>query len=323
MPDIQQKLPLGDDEPPSEPPEDAIPLVYVASALTHLDIKGQALIDGWCNLIKREVTEITEAADEPWHLRIHLPIDWTAPWSDDKTEPEEVYRRNSETIFEAAALVLIGLSGGSFGAGQEFAIASALRLPILYLRHGEEPISRQVLGTPVDLVVVKFSRPDELADAVVEFLRSRRVQLEQHARRSADRAMALEPLRSALHQGWTGLDDDRQAAVAVEARLHPRRIRQIVGSAAAIAAASLDELRALAGALSTSLGGYLAAQPLPDLDPQEVSALRTAAAEYDWEGTTTLDLLQAARLEYARGGVRRFRLTSVDDWVKFQARYRR
>jgi hypothetical protein len=322
MPDVQQQLPLGD-EPPPEQPDDAIPLVYVASALTHLDTKGRGLIDGWCNLIKRAVTEITETAEEPWRLRIHLPIDWTAPWADDKTPAEEVYRRNTDTIYGAAALVLIGLSGGSFGAGQEFAIASALRLPVLYLRYGEEPISRQVLGTPVDLVVVKFTRPDDLTDAVVRFLRSRRVELDRHARRSADRAMALEPLRSALEGGWTGLDDDRQTALAVEARIPRRRIIQIIGSSAAIAAASLDELRGLAGALGISLGGHLAAQPLPDLDPQEVSALRTAAAEYDWEGTTTLDLLQAARLEHARGGVRRFRLASVDDWVEFQARYQR
>ena len=47
-------------------------------------------------------------------------------------------------------------------------------------------------------------------------------------------------------------------------------------------------------------------------------ALRTAAQQYGWDGAQALELYLDARIEMARGGVRRLSFTSVEDWVQFR-----
>jgi hypothetical protein len=316
----QQSFPLfGPDDIPA-PSETAVPLLYVASALSHLDSDGRQLVHLSCRQIAQAASDVTRDADPPWWLRVHLPIDWSPPWGNDGRTPVQVYDLNASRVHEAAALVVFGYKGGSIGAGQEFGLACLRRLPILYLRRRDEPLSRQVEGTPANITVVTFERPDELAGAIADFLRAHRAEIEDHALRVQNQAVGFERLRAGLNNAWTARDERARLTAATEARLHIRRLDWLASDLAALGAASMEEVFAAAGALGVDAVRALGVEPLPDLEPTELSALRTAAAEYEWDGPTTLDLLVSARMERARGGVRRFRLLSVIDWVRFQRR---
>jgi hypothetical protein len=319
----QQSFPLfGPNDIPA-PSEGAVPLLYVASALSHLDSDGRQLVHLSCRQIAQAAADVTRDADSPWWLRVHLPIDWSPPWGDDGRTPAQVYNLNTSRVHEAAALVVFGYKGGSIGAGQEFGLACLRRLPILYLRRRDEPLSRQVEGTPANITIVTFERPDELAGAVAKFLRAHRVEIEDHARRVENQVVVFEALRALLNDAWMVRDERARLTAATEARLHIRRLERLATDSVALGAASMEEVFAAAGALGVDAVRALGAEPLPDLEPTELSALRTAAAEYEWDGPTTLDLLVSAQIERARGGVRRFRLLSVIDWVRFQRRHER
>lgn len=97
-------------------------------------------------------------------------------------------------------LIVIGYRGGSLGAGQEFGWASALRIPILYLRPKGDPLSRQIEGTPADTEFAEFESIEELKAAVVAFVRSRRTAIEDHPRRLRDRPMMLPPFAKAIEE---------------------------------------------------------------------------------------------------------------------------
>ena len=124
-----------------EDQEDDLPLVYVASALSSLSDDEQRLVDAWCELIHRAVVETAGHADQPWSVRVHMPITWSAPWIESRRSAEEIYHLNASRVLRAAALVVIGYRGGSLGSGQEFAWASLLRVPVLYLRPAGMPLS--------------------------------------------------------------------------------------------------------------------------------------------------------------------------------------
>ncbi len=303
--------------PSDEEPESRTPLVYVASALTHLDEQGHLLVDAWCHIIQAGVTDAVRDATQPWACRVHLPVTWSAPGS--PGEPDEIYSMNSKKVREEAdALVVIGYQGGSLGAGQEFAWATSLRMPILFLKLSEQKMSRQIEGTPADVQIHEYSSSEELEEIVRQFIRTNRRVIEDNHRRRENRITLFRPLGEALRVEWEQTPPDKQSLVAAEARLHKRRIGELVGDPVALAGASLDEVTALAGALGTSLGRWLAAASLPDLDSRQLGALRTASTEYEWDASETLDLLQAARIEMAKGGHRRLAFGSPEDWATFR-----
>lgn len=99
---------------------------------------------------------------------------------------------------DCAAVIILCIDGGGFGVGQEFAWATALRLPILLLHPVDQPPSRQALGTPADVTVVGFENAMSLAEAVKTFLRSNRSVIEDWKRRGDSLAVALLPLREML-----------------------------------------------------------------------------------------------------------------------------
>ena len=61
--------------------------------------------------------------------------------------------------------------------------------------------------------------------------------------------------------------------------------------------------------------------PWPTLNRTELDMLRVASQEMSWSGPHVLDLQDAARLEKAKGGVRRFTLTTPQDWYDFSERH--
>jgi hypothetical protein len=302
----QLSLPI----PGQEDEDPDAPLVYVASALSHLDEPGRQLIDAWCHTIRDAVVEASEESSQRWRLRPYTPITWSAPGPTDERSPEEIYDLNTSKVWEEAdALIVLGYAGGSLGAGQEFGWAASLRLPILYLHEKGSPISRQIEGTPCDLTVEEFDSAEALHAAVARFVRDRRRVIEDNARRCRDRVLRFSPLATEMAKVWGRLSDAERQEVSGIARLHRRRIDELLRCPLALAAASLDELLALASALGLDLGRLLSPL-LPDLEPTQLGALATAAAEYEWDGRETIRLLQATRVELAKGGVRRLPLST-------------
>lgn len=300
-----------------EDQEDDIPLVYVASALSSLTEDDQRLVDAWCELIHRAIVETAGHADPPWSVRVHMPIAWSAPWLETRRSAEAVYHLNASRVLRAAALVVLGHRGGSLGSGQEFAWAGLLRVPILYLRPAGMPLSRQIEGTPVDLVVSEFTS-SALYDTVSQFVRSRRTIIEDHPRQLRSRTLVMAPLALVLQQAWGRLGADEQERVVRVSRMHPRRIAHLVGDPLALAACSLSELLALSGALGIDAWRAMAPHPMTDLDARQRGALEAAADEFDWDGPEVLALYEEARLELTRGGTRRLPLSTVEDWLAFR-----
>jgi hypothetical protein len=303
--------------PGSDDPD--TPLVYVASALTHLDTEGRQLVEAWCHIIRDSVVEVSGESEQHWRLRVHLPIAWSAPWNDqDDREAEDIYEQNARIVREQAdALIVLGFGGGSLGAGQEFAWACAVRLPILYLRNRGQPMSRQIAGTPADLETAEFETPEDLVDAVSMFLRRNRGVIQDGPRRRRNRAAEFTQLAVEIRAAWDALGDHRRDEISGLSRLHPRRINELLDPAV-LATAALGEVAALTAALGFDMARALSPALLPDLDAGQLAALRTAASEYEWSGPATLELLRDARLELAKGGIRRLPLASPEDWARYR-----
>lgn len=244
-----------------------------------------------------------------------MPIEWSAPGSPHSSA--EIYEQNARIVQGAAGLIVVGYRGGSLGAGQEFAWATGLRLPILYLRPKDHPVSRQVEGTPADLAIEEFVA-SSLYDIVAGFIRKQRPIIEDHARQLRDRALMLTPFKEPMEVAWGALSTDEQEKIAGNARLHVRRIERLVSDPLTLASASMNEVVALAGALGVNPWRNLSGQ-MPELSSSQRAALRTASQEYEWDGAETLGLYEEARMELARGGVRRLPFATVEDWVQFRA----
>lgn len=178
-------------------------------------------------------------------------------------------------------------------------------------------LSRQVEGTPADIAIVEFTTDEELADAVRTFVNVRRNALETHARHRRGKTLEVMGLFEELRRKCTELNDDARREILAISGLHDRRLVSLTTDPRVLVTASLDELLTLTGALNVNLGAALSPVPLPDLTTEELAALRVASAEWDWRGSKTISLMQAARLERAKGGTRRLRLNTPEDWKHF------
>ena len=143
--------------------------VYVASALTALEQTERSAISHRCEVIDQTIIEVTSAFSVPW--KAHLPVVWSAPRPGDNRSCQEIYELNRDHLRRASGLILLGDHGDSLGAGQEFAWAVARRLPILVLLYGEEPLSRQIAGTPARMSVERFRADEELRAAITKRVR--------------------------------------------------------------------------------------------------------------------------------------------------------
>jgi hypothetical protein len=298
------------------------PLLYVASQLSTLEGDAIPDMERYCRVAADTARASAKAASPSWELLVYCPIEESAPWKSDGRTPEEVYETNfSKVTQEADGVIVIGRWGGSFGAGQELAWAANVRLPILFLRFAGDKLSRQVEGTPANIEIVEFSTEEELADAVQNFVTSRRVSIEAHARHRRARTLEVMGLFEALQERYAGLGAVEKKEVSVISGVHERRLGSLATDPQVLFTASLDELLALTGALDVNIGQALSPIPLPDLTAEELAALRVAAAEWDWSGPKTITLMQAARLERAKGGTRRLRMSTPQDWNRFDQRF--
>lgn len=294
------------------------PLLYIASPLSSLDDDGRQLVCAWSREIDVAVVEATSEAEVPWNVRTHAPSLRSAPWRGDDLTDGQVYELNRQTVLEEAdALIAIGYRGGSFGAGQELGWAASVGIPMLYLAPKDHPVSRQIRGLvkEADLEIVAFEEDPQ--PAVRTWIASRRHAIQDGPRRRRERGAVGTALQAVLNARWSSLDMNARTAVCAIARMRPARVNSLLQRRGLPAAASLDELARLSGALGVELGRYLAAAPPPQLGPRQLSALAAAADEYKWDGPTTLRLAERGRRELARGGMRRLPLATPDDWVRF------
>jgi hypothetical protein len=315
---VQTKLQL---DPEGERPP--TPQVYVASSLTHLDRAGIRLVRDECDIICQAVTEATREAEDQWEARVHVPVVWSAPSTSDTRSPREIYRINSDIVFcHCDALIVHGFHGGSMGAGQEFAWADQLGIPVLYLHHQGEPVSRQLAGTPAFLELVEFDGPVELREAVKDFVRRWRPAISDGPRRRKSLRLRYEVLRTALREAWQVSSINRRE-VASLSRLTEDRIEELLNAPERLALVPLDRFIGLVTALGLQPSEVLGATPLPDLEAHQLRALFAAEAENSWAEEVTRELLTFARLELAKGGIRRFPLSSIDDWVTLHEIWKR
>lgn len=191
------------------------PLIYIVSQLSTLEGDGRADMKRLCRLAADTARETAKSASPPWDLDVYCPIEESAPWMADGRTVIQVYETNfTKVTQEADGLIVIGRWGGSFGAGQELAWATHLRLPILFLRWAEEILSRQVEGTPADLEIVRFDTDEDLAGSVKTFVNQRKVSLETHARHRKGRTLEVAGLSEELREKYVALNQrDRKSVV--------------------------------------------------------------------------------------------------------------
>lgn len=300
----------GDDAEP-------IPQIYVACRLTNLADDQRTLLDSWLTHIEQAITDASADSESPWVVSVHIPFTWSAPWNDNRPDLE-IYKLNSRTVHECAAVVILCIDGGGLGVGQEFAWATALRLPVLLLHPADTAPSRQALGTPGDVTVVGFGSAGDLTESVKTFLRTNRPVIEDWRRRSESLEVALLPLRETLAERWYALGETDKQRVQAESRVDLRRIEQIVDDEHSIAGASMSEILSLVGAMGVDASSVLSSPSMPDLTSRQRDALALAADEYEWGGAEVLSLETRGRLEVARGGTRRLSLVTPADWVEFR-----
>ena len=291
--------------------------VYVASALTALSTEQRSEISRRCEIIDQTIVGSSGRYDAPW--TVHLPVLWSAPGPGDTRSAREIYHLNRDQVRRASGLVLLGDHGGSLGAGQEFAWALARRLPVLVLLVDSERLSRQIEGTPARMVVRRVTNDDELRAVVAAWVAEWGPAVESVARSgTGERIIAIraaERLRDAFDTSSHSV-----YAIASVAGLTPARIAELL-TPDALLDGSVSELIALSRALGLTAGEALNPVPIPELSRNQRSGLAVAAEEYEWAPSQILRIESRARLELARGGVRRFPLSSVQDWVTFARRY--
>jgi len=291
--------------------------LYVASALTALDEAERQEIGRLCDIIDQTVVSETSITGRPWH--VHLPVVWSAPSPTATQSPRDVYFDNCDHVARASGLIVVADRGGSLGAGQEFAWALALRLPILVVTTDSSPISRQISGTPALTRVRSTAGDEDLRATIVEWLADWGDAIESRARNGGGERVtalrAVQRLRAAFDTGSDSIE-----AIAAVANLTVDRIRQLF-KPEALFACSVSELIALSGALGLEAGDALNPHRSPELTPNQRSGLAITAAEYEWAPQRVLQVEARARLELARGGTRRLPLSSIQDWVQFARRF--
>lgn len=311
----QARLDILEDEPKESDPQ-----IYLASPLTHIadDEKARRLVGSEIEIISKAIDECTRNADPRWLVRLHAPIQWTAPWNaGDTRSPPELYAANRRLVIgDTDALIIHGYGGGSMGVGQEFVWATELGVPILYVHHKEEPVSRQLEGTPALLTVAAFADPAQLADVTRCFIRDNRTLIELGPIRRRNRKTRFLPLQVELQGMWANLSQHQQQSVAATAGTSTTHVDFMVADLLEIGMAPIHLLTALGAGLGVDVVSALGRGPLPELGVGQIRALVAAADEQAWGEDTVAHLMDQGRLELARSAVRRFRLDTPDDWLR-------
>lgn len=298
-----------------EPPPDAS-CIYLATKITGTKVGSpeREMIRLAVVTIRDALVDLTRDAADPWTVRVHAPVEWTSPEMTPDLRPEQVYERNAAIVLgDADALIIYGCTP-SAGIGQEFTWAAQAGLPVLYLQPEGHPASRQIQGTPGD-VTVRPCPPEDLKDIVRTWVRSRRHQIEAAPGRRRSRAAAVAPLHARLAYEWSRRNSTERQEVAAHIGVFPVLLEVWLTHLHLFAMAPMTLVLALTVALTGSLD---ALEGVRRLSLDQIEALLIARDENGWNSAATAALQVRAERELALPAVRRFRLDSPIDWIRFK-----
>ena len=167
--------------------------------------------------------------------------------------------------------------------------------------------------------VRRVNTDNELRTAVAEWVTDWAPAVESIAHSGTGQLIIAIPAADRLREAFAASPDSVEAIAAV-AGLSPERVSELF-EPDALLDGSVSELIALSRALGLEAGETLNPNPIPELSSSQRAGLAVAAEEYEWSPTQILQIESRARLELAKGGVRRLPLSSVQDWIKFARRY--
>lgn len=273
-------------------PADDPVTIYLASGLTSLTDDQITIVE----LVSGLVAGYCAGAG----VMVHQPVLHTHPRDHIDLTPEQVHAKDFSRVIESDAIIAIG-DFASWGAGKELVWAERLRTPLLVLLREGRSMSRLVTGSTGDIVVSNWRFPDDILEVWTTYFVRRQAQLEAHRRmRSGRRRMWISTLLH-IRSAYQALDLASQKEIAAIAHLRPRRVTEILGAAGALAEASADELQALVNALGLPSTSAVPGGSLPTLPSRALSAIATASELQSWDGPRTVELLQRATAELAKG----------------------
>jgi hypothetical protein len=311
------QLPFDGDaaEPRAGPPLDA-PCVYVATKITGTTPGSpeRQMIQFAVAAIRDALIEATtQAAEEPWDVRVHAPVEWTTPDQTPNLGPTEIFGRNAHHVFgEADALIVYGWAP-SAGVGQEITWAVQLGLPVLYVEPPGHTASRQIAGTPGDLTCVRPGGPDGLKEDVRRWIRQRRHRIEANAGRRQGRRISYALLHQRLYQEWGLLDPTERQQTAAQLGVTPNLIKWWLTDVDYLANAPTAHIVSLTVALTGTPDPVVGRH---ELALSQLEALLTARDEHHWDEPTTEALRRRGEQELATPAVRRFKLDTPEDWTR-------
>lgn len=291
-------------EAPAEDPVSA----YLASGLTSLNEDQITIVE----LVSGMVAGFCGEAG----VMVHQPVLHTHPKDHGALSAEEVHAKDFASVTESDVVIAVG-DFASWGAGKELVWAERLRTPTLLLLRKGRAMSRLVLGTTGDVEVAEWRFPDDLREVWTTYFVKRKAQLETHRRMRVARRRLWSPTMLRLRGAFDALGADGQREVAAIAHLSPRRVHEILSAPGALAESSLDEQHALANAMSLPSTTVMPGGNVPVLPPRALSALATASELQGWDGRHSVELLQRATTELAKGGTRRLSFNEPADWIDF------
>lgn len=282
--------------------------VYIASGLTALTEDQITIVELVSGLIASYCAENG--------VIVHQPVLHTHPKDHGSLPAEQVHAEDYGRVTESDAVIALG-DFPSWGAGKELVWAERLRTPVLLLLRRGRTMSRLVIGSTGDIEQAEWRFPDDIRDVWMTYLMKRKAQMEAHRRMRSSRRRLWSPTLDLVRGTFDSLDTDSQREVAAIAHLTPRRVEELLSAPGALAEASLDEVHAVVNALGLPSSSVVPGGNIPNLAPRALSALATASELQGWDGRRTVELLQSATIEMAKGGTRRLSFNEPADWIDF------
>ena len=233
---------------------DTIPQIYVACPLTGLDgdprrFEGTSYrIDAVKRAIE-EATILNRAEGDKWPIRQYIPFERSRPGADGGLSPETVYNQNFDALLNSDGLIVITDEYCSAGIGQEIEWAVRIGIPVLYLSPVQA--SRQIRGTPHNVVAQVCLAADDVPAYVRNWLTTNRHQIQGGPNRRADREFVHLDLMARLKVAWDQAPN--RTALAYELKLHFNAVDSLMQSPLRIATAPWWLICELAVLLGVSL----------------------------------------------------------------------
>ncbi len=294
--------------------------LYVASALTRLTdapSEDARLLESELHTITQAVTSL-DYDELGFSMENYVPIEHSSAHRHADLTPEEVFEQNCLQVLTCSdGLIVHGWQPGA-GVGQEFGwAATQVAIPVLWVQHGDHPVSRQIRGTPGDVTFKTFVQPAELRQIVQGWLWSRRPVLSAGPYRRATRTLRWHGPATAARRRWMQLDDCERRRICATGNVVPGVIDFYLSDPMLLAAAPawiLDVLTTEGLLIATS------ATPRPParLSTRQLFALTEAATEYDWDMGLVDYLRTSAEQVMTEPATRRLKLDTPADWVRLR-----